>query len=52
MVWVVAVWMKTSVAPGELVPLPSYLNASVMGLLTSSSHFRVRFDALPLLIVL
>jgi hypothetical protein len=23
-----------------------------MGLLTSSSHFRVRFDALPLLIVL
>jgi hypothetical protein len=39
--------MKMSVAPGESVLLLSYLNASVMGLLTSSSHFRVRFDALP-----
>jgi hypothetical protein len=47
MMWVLR--MKMSVAPGESAPLPSYLNASVMGLLTLSSHFRGRFDALPLI---
>jgi hypothetical protein len=39
--------MMMSAVPGESVPLPSYPNANVMGLLIPSSHCRVHSDTLP-----